>query len=236
MREANGWVASTTAPMRSLARNAAKPSAPPKPPMRWGIGAGAGLAVAPASDRIAATSGSSAIRRASALASDVPPRMSRRRRFSGRLHEQGTLARLVGIGEDGIDGLTPAARRLIAQAEFVVGGKRHLALAGSLKAETMTLAVADRERARRHRSAPRPLRMRARQRRSVLLRRRRHADAPFPGRRNDLDPGALRLCARGVAARLEPAGLRVAHASRAPARSDHSAFAARRAHSGALVG
>jgi precorrin-6Y C5,15-methyltransferase (decarboxylating) len=45
---------------------------------------------------------------------------------------------LVGIGEDGIDGLVPAAKGLIAQAEFVVGGKRHLALAGSLKAKTMT--------------------------------------------------------------------------------------------------
>jgi precorrin-6Y C5,15-methyltransferase (decarboxylating) len=45
---------------------------------------------------------------------------------------------LVGIGEDGIDGLVPAARELIAQAEFVVGGKRHLALTGPLKAETMT--------------------------------------------------------------------------------------------------
>jgi precorrin-6Y C5,15-methyltransferase (decarboxylating) len=45
---------------------------------------------------------------------------------------------LVGIGEDGLDGLVPAARELIAQAEFVVGGKRHLALVGSLKVETMT--------------------------------------------------------------------------------------------------
>ena len=44
---------------------------------------------------------------------------------------------LVGVGEDGLDGLTPAARRLIAQAAFVVGGKRHLALAGPLSAETM---------------------------------------------------------------------------------------------------
>ena len=44
---------------------------------------------------------------------------------------------LVGIGEDGFDGLTPAARRLVAQAAFVVGGKRHLALAGSLKAQTL---------------------------------------------------------------------------------------------------
>jgi precorrin-6B C5,15-methyltransferase / cobalt-precorrin-6B C5,C15-methyltransferase len=45
---------------------------------------------------------------------------------------------LVGIGEDGLEGLTPAARRLVVQAALVVGGKRHLALAGPLKAETMT--------------------------------------------------------------------------------------------------
>jgi precorrin-6Y C5,15-methyltransferase (decarboxylating) len=44
---------------------------------------------------------------------------------------------IVGIGEDGLEGLTPAARRLVAQAAFIVGGKRHLALAGPLKAETM---------------------------------------------------------------------------------------------------
>jgi precorrin-6B C5,15-methyltransferase / cobalt-precorrin-6B C5,C15-methyltransferase len=44
---------------------------------------------------------------------------------------------VVGIGEDGIDGLTPAARGLIAQAVFIVGGKRHLALAGPSNAETM---------------------------------------------------------------------------------------------------
>ena len=43
---------------------------------------------------------------------------------------------VVGIGEDGVDGLSPAARRLIAQASFVVGGKRHLALAGPIGAET----------------------------------------------------------------------------------------------------
>ncbi len=45
---------------------------------------------------------------------------------------------VVGIGEDGIDGLSPAARGLVAQAAFVVGGRRHLALAGPLTAETMT--------------------------------------------------------------------------------------------------
>ena len=44
---------------------------------------------------------------------------------------------VVGIGEDGVDGLSPAARRLVAQAAFVVGGRRHLALAGPLSAETL---------------------------------------------------------------------------------------------------
>ena len=45
---------------------------------------------------------------------------------------------IVGLGEDGIDGLTPAARRLLAQAVLVVGGERHLALAGPLSAQTLT--------------------------------------------------------------------------------------------------
>ena len=44
---------------------------------------------------------------------------------------------VVGLGEDGAEGLTPAARRLVAQAAFVVGGRRHLALAGPLDAETL---------------------------------------------------------------------------------------------------
>ena len=39
---------------------------------------------------------------------------------------------IVGIGEDGVDGLSPVARGLIADAEIVFGGKRHLELAGSL--------------------------------------------------------------------------------------------------------
>jgi precorrin-6Y C5,15-methyltransferase (decarboxylating) len=39
---------------------------------------------------------------------------------------------IIGIGEDGIDGLSPVARRLVSDAELVVGGKRHLGLAGPL--------------------------------------------------------------------------------------------------------
>jgi precorrin-6Y C5,15-methyltransferase (decarboxylating) len=38
---------------------------------------------------------------------------------------------IVGIGEDGLDGLSPAARDAIEAAEVVFGGARHLALAGA---------------------------------------------------------------------------------------------------------
>ena len=39
---------------------------------------------------------------------------------------------IVGIGEDGIDGLSAAARGLIGAAEIVYGGRRHLSLAAPL--------------------------------------------------------------------------------------------------------
>ncbi|WP_454684455.1 precorrin-6y C5,15-methyltransferase (decarboxylating) subunit CbiE [Ancylobacter moscoviensis] len=38
---------------------------------------------------------------------------------------------IVGIGEEGLDGLSPAARAAIEAAEVVFGGARHLALAGA---------------------------------------------------------------------------------------------------------
>jgi precorrin-6Y C5,15-methyltransferase (decarboxylating) len=45
---------------------------------------------------------------------------------------------ILGIGEDGVEGLTAAARTLIAAAELVVGGERHLALAADLiRGETL---------------------------------------------------------------------------------------------------
>src|SRR4051794_38652139 len=39
---------------------------------------------------------------------------------------------IVGIGEDGVAGLSEQARGLVRAAEIVFGGKRHLALAASL--------------------------------------------------------------------------------------------------------
>lgn len=42
---------------------------------------------------------------------------------------------IIGIGEDGVSGLAPAARTLIETAEVLIGGKRHLAMAPPSGAE-----------------------------------------------------------------------------------------------------
>ncbi|MGR3660041.1 MAG: precorrin-6y C5,15-methyltransferase (decarboxylating) subunit CbiE [Paracoccaceae bacterium] len=42
---------------------------------------------------------------------------------------------IVGIGEDGLDGLTPATRAVVEAAEVIVGGDRHHLLAEGLEAE-----------------------------------------------------------------------------------------------------
>jgi precorrin-6B C5,15-methyltransferase / cobalt-precorrin-6B C5,C15-methyltransferase len=50
-------------------------------------------------------------------------------------HETAALPRwlsIVGIGEDGVEGLSPAAHGLIGTAEIVFGGRRQLGLAASL--------------------------------------------------------------------------------------------------------
>lgn len=39
---------------------------------------------------------------------------------------------IIGIGEDGVEGLSPVARRHVAEAAVIFGGARHLALAASL--------------------------------------------------------------------------------------------------------
>jgi precorrin-6Y C5,15-methyltransferase (decarboxylating) len=54
-------------------------------------------------------------------------------RMAEALHSTGRRwLSIIGIGEDGVAGLSPAAQRLIASAELVVGGKRHLELARTL--------------------------------------------------------------------------------------------------------
>ncbi len=45
---------------------------------------------------------------------------------------------IVGIGTDGLDGLSAAARTLVSQAEWLVGGERHLAMIPHSGARRMT--------------------------------------------------------------------------------------------------
>ena len=51
---------------------------------------------------------------------------------SAQCARDGRWLAIVGIGEDGAEGLGPAARALIGNARIVFGGKRHLALANGL--------------------------------------------------------------------------------------------------------
>jgi precorrin-6Y C5,15-methyltransferase (decarboxylating) len=44
---------------------------------------------------------------------------------------------IIGIGDDGVAPLPPAARALLAQAQVIVGGARHLALVGETRAERL---------------------------------------------------------------------------------------------------
>src|SRR5215469_3354907 len=42
---------------------------------------------------------------------------------------------IIGIGDDGLAGLAPASRAMVETAEVIVGGARHLAMAGKLPAK-----------------------------------------------------------------------------------------------------
>ena len=44
---------------------------------------------------------------------------------------------IIGLGEDGLNGLSSAAKAALEQAELVAGGARHLALAGSLRGRSL---------------------------------------------------------------------------------------------------
>src|ERR1700738_3051015 len=110
---------------------------PPKPPTRQAIGGGAGFSVRPAEDSTASMRGSFATASASRLASAVPPRIRTRSRLAGEDVMTGSddtpapWLSIVGIGEDGLDGMSAAARELLAGARLVAGGRRHPGLGAS---------------------------------------------------------------------------------------------------------
>ncbi len=62
--------------------------------------------------------------------------------FSSKTEPESRPARpwltILGIGEDGRAGLSAAALAALDRAEFVIGGARHLALAGPLAAQTLS--------------------------------------------------------------------------------------------------
>ena len=128
------------------------------------------------------------------------PRLPSCRRGSGRaLQGHGVSSNrpqrwlsIIGIGEDGVDGLSPVARRLVADAELVVGGKRHLALADALiRGQRLAWPSPIGDVAAGNREASRPAGGRAGERRSLPLWRRRSADALDSGRRDALPAAAL---------------------------------------------
>jgi precorrin-6Y C5,15-methyltransferase (decarboxylating) len=58
--------------------------------------------------------------------------------MSGAFNANGRWLSIIGIGEDGLAGLSDTARMLIGQATLVAGGRRHLDLvAGVVRGETM---------------------------------------------------------------------------------------------------
>jgi precorrin-6B C5,15-methyltransferase / cobalt-precorrin-6B C5,C15-methyltransferase len=51
---------------------------------------------------------------------------------------ENTWLHIVGIGEDGMDGLLPATRTIVETAEVIIGGDRHHALAANTHAERIS--------------------------------------------------------------------------------------------------
>ncbi len=45
---------------------------------------------------------------------------------------------VVGIGEDGVEGLSPNAVNVLKDAEIIIGGERHHKLSGDFKAQRLS--------------------------------------------------------------------------------------------------
>ena len=183
-------------------------------------------------------------RPANCRASVVPPRIRTRAMSVSKtpLPDSGADDRaasprwlsIVGIGEDGVEGLSPVARGLIGAAEIVFGGRRHLGLAaplirGAARPWPTPFAGAADEVF----GPSRPADLRAGVGRSVPLRRRRGAGPPYRCARDDCGTGAVGFQPGRGAAWLVAAGDGAAFGARPHARSGAPAFATRRADSGA---
>ncbi len=76
---------------------------------------------------------------------------------------------ILGIGDDGLEGLTRAARALLEQADLVIGSAQTLAAVGESAAERLAVDGDPEEVARQVAEQSRQARSHSGQRRSVVL-------------------------------------------------------------------
>ena len=180
--------------------------------------------------------------RASSLASVVPPRMRMRMTVSDtsvRAPDNTPMRWLsiIGIGEDGVQGLSPIARQLIEGAELVVGGARHLKLAGSLvRGERLDLADPNRCCLSADPYATRTPGCRAGDRRPISFRHRQAigSDSHPPTNSSAFHRSAFALAAARMGWALQDVA--TLHPARPRPGKHHPPPAARGAHPGALLG
>ena len=143
---------------------------------------------------------------------------------------------ILGIGEDGREGLSQAALRVLDKAELVVGGARHLRLAEPIAARTLAWPTPFSD------AYAMILQRRGRptcvlgDRRPVSLWRRRGTGPAGAGGRDPLPPAAVGVQPRRRPARLVAARLRLPQPAWPGARTDHPLSAAAGPHAGAELG
>ena len=123
---------------------------------------------------------------------------------------------IIGIGDDGLEGLTAAARQLIRKAELILGAKATLAAVGKSAAEKVEVGRRPGRDHSPHRGREREADRAAHHRRSAVLRH-----CPLPLRPAGQGPVRGRAARQQHAARLRPRegelGRRLPHQPRQPA-------------------
>ena len=134
---------------------------------------------------------------------------------------------IIGVGEDGVEGLSAAARRAVAEAEVVFGGRRHLRLLASLiRGENGHMAKPDPLRHPEDRGAARRAGRGTGVGRPVPSRDRLGLDGSGGGERNGCVRGSVVLQPRGRPHGLGASGYRPGVALRPSGRDAASSPAA----------
>ena len=121
---------------------------------------------------------------------------------------------VVGIGDDGLAGLSPSARALVETAELLVGGERHQGMVPDTRCGAADLAGRRTSRRRAHCPVARPTGGRPRHRRSDVVRWRRQHRPDLRAGRDDSDPPPRRLQPRRGPHAVAARRCRVRHRAR----------------------